>query len=45
MKFPAMEAHEATASPAHGEHTGEILRQHGYGDEDVADLRERGVVR
>lgn len=45
MKFSAMEPRETTAPPAYGEHTGEILREHGYRDEDVAALRERGVVR
>lgn len=31
--------------PGYGEHTGEVLRQFGYSDADVAALREAGTVR
>jgi crotonobetainyl-CoA:carnitine CoA-transferase CaiB-like acyl-CoA transferase len=45
MKFSAMEAREVTAPPAYGEHTDEVLRELGYGDVEVAELRDKGVVR
>jgi crotonobetainyl-CoA:carnitine CoA-transferase CaiB-like acyl-CoA transferase len=45
MKFSAMEPREATASPTYGEHTDEILRELGYGEEEVAALRDKKVVR
>lgn len=45
MKFSAMEPRETTASPAYGEHTDEILREHGYGEEEITALRDKKVVR
>ncbi len=45
MKFSAMQAREVSSPPAYGQHTDEILRRLGYADEDVAALKEKGVVR
>lgn len=45
MKFSAMESRPATAAPAYGEHTYQILRKYGYSEEEMSDLREKGVVR
>jgi crotonobetainyl-CoA:carnitine CoA-transferase CaiB-like acyl-CoA transferase len=33
------------AAPAFGQHTGEILARYGYSAEEIAVLRERGIVR
>jgi crotonobetainyl-CoA:carnitine CoA-transferase CaiB-like acyl-CoA transferase len=39
-----MPSRVTVASPAQGEHTEEILREAGYGTEEIAGLRERGTV-
>jgi crotonobetainyl-CoA:carnitine CoA-transferase CaiB-like acyl-CoA transferase len=31
-------------APSWGEHTNEVLREAGYNEADIADLREKGVV-
>ncbi|CAN5839178.1 hypothetical protein BH18ACT11_BH18ACT11_20780 [soil metagenome] len=40
-----MKARRYAAPPTYGEHTDEILRDHGYRDEEVAALREGKVVQ
>lgn len=45
VKFSAMKTRPTTAPPTYGEHTDQLLREHGYSDEEVDDLKERGVVR
>lgn len=45
MKFSGMEPRRCEASPVYGEHTDEILREHGYSEKEVAELRGQKVVR
>lgn len=33
-----------TVAPGHGEHSGQILRDAGYSEPEIADLRERGAI-
>jgi len=46
--FPARSSTGSTGPdeslPGHGEHTGELLRKHGYGDDEVEALRDDGVI-
>jgi crotonobetainyl-CoA:carnitine CoA-transferase CaiB-like acyl-CoA transferase len=34
----------ATSAPSWGEHTNEVLREAGYGDQEIAELRAKGVI-
>jgi crotonobetainyl-CoA:carnitine CoA-transferase CaiB-like acyl-CoA transferase len=45
LKFSRMQPGVRTAAPAQGQHTDEILAEHGYGPEAVATLRTKKVVR
>jgi crotonobetainyl-CoA:carnitine CoA-transferase CaiB-like acyl-CoA transferase len=45
LKFSAMTPGVRRAAPVYGEHTDEILREHGLSDAEVAALRAQGVVR
>jgi crotonobetainyl-CoA:carnitine CoA-transferase CaiB-like acyl-CoA transferase len=45
--FPARSsnhADSATGVPAHGAHTGQVLREAGYTDGGLEELRERGAA-
>ena len=44
LKFSAAPGPEPFAAPALGQHTGEILSSLGYAVEDIAKLRESGVI-
>jgi crotonobetainyl-CoA:carnitine CoA-transferase CaiB-like acyl-CoA transferase len=45
LSFDGERATHASAPPAVGEHTAEILRELGYADDDVAALAADGVIR
>jgi crotonobetainyl-CoA:carnitine CoA-transferase CaiB-like acyl-CoA transferase len=45
VKFSAMTPGVRRAAPTYGEHTDEILREHGFTEGEVAALRSRGVIR
>lgn len=45
LKASAMDPGPRRAAPAYGEHTDEILREHGLSDAEIADLRARGVIK
>jgi crotonobetainyl-CoA:carnitine CoA-transferase CaiB-like acyl-CoA transferase len=45
VKFSAMRPGPRTAAPLQGQHTDEVLAEHGYSREDIAGLRVRKVVR
>jgi crotonobetainyl-CoA:carnitine CoA-transferase CaiB-like acyl-CoA transferase len=44
VKFSRMAAGPRTAAPLHGQHTDQILAEHGYSAEQVAGFRARKVV-
>lgn len=44
IKFSDYAFEAARPAPGHGEHTAEILKEIGYGDADIAALREKAVV-
>ncbi|MFQ5830120.1 MAG: CaiB/BaiF CoA transferase family protein [Candidatus Methylomirabilia bacterium] len=41
----AMEPGVRTAAPVYGEHTDQILREHGLSDAEIAALRTKGVIK
>ena len=44
LRFSETQAPDAGPPPMLGQHTAEVLRQAGYADPEIADLRRRGVV-
>ncbi len=44
-RFSAAQACMRSAAPALGEHSREILRMLGYGDDDIAELRAQDIIR
>jgi crotonobetainyl-CoA:carnitine CoA-transferase CaiB-like acyl-CoA transferase len=44
LRFSETQAPDAGPPPTLGQHTTEVLRQAGYVDHEIADLRRRGVV-
>jgi formyl-CoA transferase len=44
LRFSETQAPDAGPPPTLGQHTDEVLRQAGYADHEIADLRRRGVV-
>jgi len=45
LKFSHTPGEIRTPPPEMGEHTEEILKAHGYGKEQIEDLRKKGVIR
>jgi crotonobetainyl-CoA:carnitine CoA-transferase CaiB-like acyl-CoA transferase len=44
LRFSETQAPDAGPPPTLGQHTAQVLRQAGYADHEIADLRRRGVV-
>ena len=44
LRFSETQAPDAGPPPTLGQHTTQVLRQAGYADHEIADLRRRGVV-
>ncbi len=44
LRFSETQAPDAGPPPMLGQHTSEVLRQAGYADHEIAELRRRGVV-
>jgi formyl-CoA transferase len=44
IKFADTPGPATTTSPVFGQHSDEILASYGYSTQDIAALRERGVV-
>ena len=45
IRFGSREAGPVSPAPRLGQHTGEVLRELGYTDQDVACLTEKKIIR
>jgi crotonobetainyl-CoA:carnitine CoA-transferase CaiB-like acyl-CoA transferase len=45
LKFSRMQPGVRTPAPSQGQHTDEILAEHGYGPDAITTLRSKNVVR
>lgn len=45
LKASAMDPGPRSAAPAYGEHTHQILREHGLSEQEIAELRAKGVIK
>ena len=44
IQFSANQAGTESAAPALGDHTAEVLKEHGYSEQDIDGLRANGAI-
>jgi len=45
VRYDNLIKHKSTPPPLVGEHSGQVLRELGYGDETIVDLAAQGITR